>query len=98
MSPSSYHSCAVGFSAVLFSLKYVLNATSAGHTNVGGFNVPTRQAAWAELVLISLMSPNASFLGHLCGTSLVILALFLLLRFFLGWRRSLRFLAGSLVR
>jgi hypothetical protein len=25
------------------------------------------QAAWAELVLISMITPNASFLGHLCG-------------------------------
>jgi rhomboid domain-containing protein 1 len=57
----------VGFSAVLFALKYVLNATSPGSSVVGGIAVPTRWAAWVELVLISLVTPNASFLGHLCG-------------------------------
>jgi rhomboid domain-containing protein 1 len=65
---SGFHSCAVGFSAVLFSLKYVWNSQSPGSsTYVGGINVPTRYAAWLELVLISLMTPNASFLGHLAG-------------------------------
>lgn len=32
-----------------------------------GFKVHTRYAAWLELVLISVLVPNASFLGHLCG-------------------------------
>lgn len=32
-----------------------------------GFRVHTRYAAWLELVLISVVVPNASFLGHLCG-------------------------------
>jgi rhomboid domain-containing protein 1 len=65
---SGFHSCAVGFSAVLFSLKYVWNSQSPGSsTYVGGIQVPTRYAAWLELALISLMTPNASFLGHLAG-------------------------------
>lgn len=64
---SGFHSCAVGFSAVLFSLKYVWNMQSAGTSNVAGMSVPTQYAAWLELVLISVMSPNASFLGHLAG-------------------------------
>lgn len=69
VSPGSFHSCAVGFSAVLFSLKYVLNSSAPGSTPVFGFEVPTRLACWAELVLISFVTPNASFLGHLCGSS-----------------------------
>jgi rhomboid domain-containing protein 1 len=64
---SGYHSCAVGFSAVIFCLKYVWNVQSPGTTGVGGMQVPTRYAAWLELVLTSLMVPNASFLGHLAG-------------------------------
>lgn len=32
-----------------------------------GFRVNTRYAVWLELVLISVLVPNASFLGHLCG-------------------------------
>ena len=65
---SGYTSCAVGFSAVLFALKYVLNYNSPSTSNVMGvINVPTKFACWAELVLISVISPNASFVGHLAG-------------------------------
>jgi len=65
---SGYNSCAVGFSAVIFSLKYVWNSVSPmSTTNVMGINLPTKFAAWAELVVISLITPNASFLGHLAG-------------------------------
>lgn len=59
-------SCAVGFSAVIFALKFILNQVE-GTSNVWGFHVPTRYATWLELVIISLISPHASFLGHLCG-------------------------------
>ena len=64
---SSYHSCAVGFSAVLFSLKYVWNHSAGSSSNIMGVNVPTKYAAWLELVLVSLLHPDASFIGHLCG-------------------------------
>ena len=64
---SSYHTCAVGFSAVLFSLKYVWNQTASENTHIMGFAVPTKYAAWLELVLVSLMHSNVSFLGHLSG-------------------------------
>ncbi len=59
--------CAVGLSAVIFALKVVLTARAPGDTHVWGFSLPTRYAAWAELILASLLSPRASFLGHLCG-------------------------------
>jgi hypothetical protein len=36
-------------------------------TNVWGIHVPTKHAAWVELVVISLVTPNASFVGHLAG-------------------------------
>ncbi|RYY82164.1 rhomboid family intramembrane serine protease, partial [archaeon] len=64
---SSYDSCAIGFSAVLFSLKYVLNQNSPAYTSILGFQVPSKWAAWAELVLASLLSPQVSFIGHLAG-------------------------------
>jgi rhomboid domain-containing protein 1 len=64
---SGFNSCAVGFSAVLFSLKYVWNSSCRDYTTVMGIQIPTKYAAWAELVLISIVTPNASFLGHLCG-------------------------------
>ena len=63
-------SCAVGFSAVLFSLKVVWNMVYAPKTTTVpmlGIAVPSQYAAWLELVLISLMTPSASFLGHLAG-------------------------------
>jgi len=63
----SYYSCAVGFSAVLFALKYVLNAKSDNMTTVNGITLPLKWAAWAELVLVSVVSKNASFVGHLAG-------------------------------
>ena len=65
--PESYYTCAVGFSAVLFALKYVLNAKSENMTTVYGITLPLKWAAWAELVLVSMVSKNASFVGHLAG-------------------------------
>jgi len=63
----SYNSCAVGFSAVLFALKYVLNVSSPSFTNIHGMRVPLKHACWLELVLASLASSNISFVGHLSG-------------------------------
>jgi rhomboid domain-containing protein 1 len=59
--------CAVGFSAVLFGMKVVLNHNSPGWSNILGIPFPTRFLCWGELVLSSLLFPQASFLGHLCG-------------------------------
>lgn len=64
---SGYHSCAVGFSGVLFSLKYVWNQIAHEGSNILGINIPAKYAAWAELVFASLISPNVSFVGHLSG-------------------------------
>jgi membrane associated rhomboid family serine protease len=59
--------CAVGFSAVLFALKVVLNDGSETHSSIFGISVPSKYAAWLELIVASVISPSASFLGHLCG-------------------------------
>lgn len=64
---SGYNSCAVGFSAVLFSLKYVLNFNSPSTSNILGITIPTKYLAWFELVLTSVLNPSASFVGHLAG-------------------------------
>jgi len=61
------HGCCVGFSGVVFALKTILNAYSDGVDYMYGFTVPTKYAAWAELLLIHVMVPHTSFLGHLCG-------------------------------
>ncbi|GAB2292928.1 Rhomboid-like protein 14, mitochondrial [Dionaea muscipula] len=62
-----YSEYAVGFSGVLFAMKVVLNSQSDNYTYVQGFLVPTRYAAWAELILIQMFVPGVSFLGHLGG-------------------------------
>lgn len=64
---SYYSEYAVGFSGVLFAMKVVLNAHSESYTDVHGIIVPARHAAWAELILIQMFVPGASFLGHLGG-------------------------------
>lgn len=62
-----YNTCAVGFSAVLFAMKVVLNSNSPGWSSVAGISLPTKYVTWAELIYIQLLTPNASFLGHLAG-------------------------------
>nr|XP_018632293.1 rhomboid-like protein 14, mitochondrial isoform X2 [Nicotiana tomentosiformis] len=62
-----YKEYAVGFSGVLFAMKVILNAQSDEYTYVHGLLVPTRYAAWAELILIQMFVPGVSFLGHLGG-------------------------------
>ncbi|KAJ8397265.1 hypothetical protein AAFF_G00440990 [Aldrovandia affinis] len=66
--PSYNMQCAVGFSGVLFGLKVVNNHYyPGGVTHVMGFPVANRYACWAELILIHVMSPGTSFVGHLAG-------------------------------
>lgn len=63
-----YTSCAIGFSAVLFALKVIVICEEHDRMhNVGGLRVPSKIAVWAELILIHLLVPNASFVGHLGG-------------------------------
>ncbi|KAJ8564580.1 hypothetical protein K7X08_001040 [Anisodus acutangulus] len=62
-----YQEYAVGFSGVLFAMKVILNEQSDDYTFVHGLLVPTRYAAWAELILIQMFVPGVSFLGHLGG-------------------------------
>lgn len=62
-----YYEYAAGFSGVLFAMKVVLNSRSDDYTNVYGVLVPSRYAAWAELILIQMFVPDVSFLGHLSG-------------------------------
>lgn len=62
-----YYEYAVGFSGVLFAMKVVLNSQSNDYTYVHGLVVPSKYAAWAELILIQLFVPGVSFLGHLGG-------------------------------
>ncbi|GMT37493.1 hypothetical protein PFISCL1PPCAC_28790, partial [Pristionchus fissidentatus] len=53
---------------VIFALK-VLSSTYTPEDVwlMGWLPVPSRYACWAELLLIQVLSPNASFVGHLAG-------------------------------
>ncbi|XP_067828112.1 rhomboid-related protein 4-like [Heptranchias perlo] len=59
--------CAVGFSGILFALKVINNGYSADGNIPGPFQIKKRDACWAELALIHLLSPRSSFVGHLAG-------------------------------
>lgn len=65
--PNILYQCSVGFSAVIFALKVLLNHNSPTFSSVYGFQVPTKYAAWLELVLIHYMVPRSSLMGHTCG-------------------------------
>ncbi|XP_041353088.1 rhomboid-related protein 4-like [Gigantopelta aegis] len=62
-------SCAIGFSGVLFAMKVLTtHYTPSGlHYAFGFIPVPSRWIYWVELILISMVYPNASFIGHLSG-------------------------------
>jgi len=57
----------VGFSGVLFALKVILQSKQRGVSHVFSIPVPSEHLYWAELIIVSLIYPQASFLGHLCG-------------------------------
>jgi len=62
--------CAIGFSGVIFALKVLTHQYESGPdqwTYMRGLAVPARWAVWAELVIIHLLVPGASFIGHLAG-------------------------------
>jgi len=60
---------AVGFSGVLFGLAVVesYKATSPTRSLFGMFTVPTRVYPWVLMVVLQVMVPQISFLGHLSG-------------------------------
>ena len=61
---------------VIFALKVITThmLPSGIHYVMGMFPVPSRYAVWAELGIIQLLVPNASFLGtftkHCCFSAL----------------------------
>eukprot|EP00794_Sanderia_malayensis_P010628 gene10628-11753_t len=68
---SSYTTtCAAGFSGVIFALK-VLTTQNMWQESVSvlglPFTVPAQFACWIELLLIKILVPNSSLIGHLAG-------------------------------
>eukprot|EP00475_Leptophrys_vorax_P001967 TRINITY_DN1112_c0_g1_i1.p1 TRINITY_DN1112_c0_g1~~TRINITY_DN1112_c0_g1_i1.p1 ORF type:complete len:203 (-),score=44.58 TRINITY_DN1112_c0_g1_i1:801-1409(-) len=67
-----FRTTAVGISALLFALKVLANSRTVVPNaptsyEFMGVILPAEAVAWAELIWISLITPNASFTGHLCG-------------------------------
>ena len=48
-------------------LTHQLESAPGSWTYLSGLAVPARWAVWAELVLIHVLVPGASFIGHLAG-------------------------------
>lgn len=66
--PLYRYQCALGFSGVIFALKVLTHHLLSGPVYfVGIVPVPSRWALWLELIMIQLLLPGASFLGHLAG-------------------------------
>ncbi|CDW52810.1 Rhomboid domain containing protein [Trichuris trichiura] len=62
--------CAVGFSGVIFALKVLCQEYDPMGRQYGFFRryrSILNLSCWSELLLIQLATPNASFVGHLCG-------------------------------
>ncbi|XP_072248129.1 rhomboid-related protein 4-like [Leuresthes tenuis] len=60
--------CVIGFSGVLFALKVVSNHFNPGDvTHMLNIRVSNRFASWVELMLIYLIVPWSSLVGHLAG-------------------------------
>jgi hypothetical protein len=59
----------VGFSGVIFALSVVDIYKSAGGSRsiFGFFEVPAKVYPWVLLVVLQLLIPNVSFMGHLSG-------------------------------
>ncbi|RWS31719.1 hypothetical protein B4U80_07850 [Leptotrombidium deliense] len=68
MCDSSYlNICGVGFSGVIFSLKVLTTHYWQKPYRMFGVELISRSTVWIELVLISLITPDSSFLGHFAG-------------------------------
>lgn len=60
----------LGFSAVLFHLLVLeskCHDPDASHSILGIIHVPSKYYPWALLIMLQILIPNVSFLGHLSG-------------------------------
>ena len=66
--PHLFMARSVGFSGVLFCLKYLLNLFDGDNiVMLYGINISRKYVVFLELLMISIMVPNVSFSGHLFG-------------------------------
>ena len=81
----------VGFSAVLFSLKFILNQQEDTMSSIYGLHVASKYICWLEVFIIQMIYPNASFLGHLCGIVAGALCYYLFIPLISKFQRSLSY-------
>lgn len=67
MDDSFYYSCAVGFSGTLFALKVVTTTLLEDNYGSRSMSFASKYGVWIELLYISFITPNTSFVGHLAG-------------------------------
>ncbi|XP_022654323.1 rhomboid-related protein 4-like isoform X2 [Varroa jacobsoni] len=70
ITPQFMFSCSVGFSGVIFALKVIINRVYPDvYPTIAGFQVrvPGGMYVWLELLMLSLIAPGVSFVGHLSG-------------------------------
>lgn len=59
--------CAIGISGVLFALNVILSQDAHGQSTLLGLSIPLKHIYWVEILIIQLIYPNASLLGHFSG-------------------------------
>jgi membrane associated rhomboid family serine protease len=66
--PEYMYQCTVGFSSILFALMTIQVHQSPSDRSLFGFvNIPGKIYPWVLLVILQLIMPGISFLGHLSG-------------------------------
>eukprot|EP00727_Mastigamoeba_balamuthi_P009462 m51a1_g5138 hypothetical protein (325) ;mRNA; r:14292-15826 len=88
--------CSVGFSGVIFSVLVVDVATStvANHSVFGLFSVPAQAYPWVLLLVMQVIMPRVSFIGHLVGILSGYLYVYGLLRFLILPARAVAAVEG----
>eukprot|EP01103_Thecamoeba_quadrilineata_P001481 TRINITY_DN11339_c0_g1_i1.p1 TRINITY_DN11339_c0_g1~~TRINITY_DN11339_c0_g1_i1.p1 ORF type:complete len:301 (-),score=51.05 TRINITY_DN11339_c0_g1_i1:55-957(-) len=59
--------CSAGFSAVIFSLLCFQSVIQPSYKLFGYFTISSKLYPWILLVLLQILLPKVSFIGHLCG-------------------------------
>jgi len=62
-----YYSGSLGFSCIVFSLRYLYYFERNQQRLLYGFLVKSKYIIWIELLLMTIAMPMSSFIGHLSG-------------------------------
>ena len=62
-----YYSYSLGLSKIIFAIRALYYKRLDTFVSVFGRIVHSKYVVWIELLLISLIAPNSSFIGHLSG-------------------------------